>query len=95
MRNLSIIICLAGALLAAMPVAAETPPPPLPPKGQPLDEALAAAAERIMNALRVIVLAIPQYQAPELLPNGDILIRRLPKPADPEQPGKTPPPQDL
>jgi len=93
MRNLRIIICLAGALLVAMPVAAETPPPP---KGQPLDEALADAAERIMNALRVMVLAIPQYQAPELLPNGDILIRRLPKPADPEQPAKTPPPpQDL
>ncbi len=84
-----------AALLCGTPVAAAEPAPPAP-QGVPLDEALGAAAEQIMNALRVMVLAIPQYQAPELLPNGDIIIRRQPSqpPAGKTEP-ETPPQQDL
>ena len=48
------------------------------PRSEPLDDALRGAAEQIMNALRLMVLAIPQYEAPEILENGDIIIRRRP-----------------
>ena len=34
------------------------------------------AADRIVAALSIILLAIPQYEMPELLPDGDIIIRR-------------------
>lgn len=74
--------------------AAETAPPAQ--QGVPLDEALGAAAGQIMNALRVMVLAIPQYQTPELMPNGDIIIRRrLNQPPANKSAPETPEQQDL
>lgn len=41
------------------------------------DEALA----KMMRALDLLIMTVPRYAAPEVLPNGDIIIRRL----DPEQ----------
>ena len=47
----------------------------------------------LMQALELLLKTVPQYAAPEMLPNGDIIIRRLqpqdeapapPSPADPE-----------
>ena len=32
----------------------------------------------ILNALQIILKSIPQYKAPEVLENGDIIIRRVP-----------------
>jgi len=32
----------------------------------------------ILNALQLILKSIPQYKAPEVLENGDIIIRRVP-----------------
>lgn len=32
--------------------------------------------ERMMRALRLLVESIPQYELPEVLDNGDIIIRR-------------------
>ncbi len=32
--------------------------------------------ERIVEALRLLIDQIPQYEAPEILDNGDIIIRR-------------------
>ena len=40
------------------------------------------AAESLINALRLFVDNLPQYAAPEILENGDILIRRLPSKSD-------------
>ena len=40
------------------------------------------AAEGLINALRLFVDNLPQYAAPEILENGDILIRRLPSKSD-------------
>jgi len=98
MRKSASAVFVLAALLCGMPVAAAETAPPAQ-QGVPLDEALGAAAEQIMNALRVMVLAIPQYQAPELLPNGDIIIRRQPNPPDQAPAGKSepemPPQQDL
>ncbi len=31
----------------------------------------------ILNALEVLLQSIPQYEAPEVLENGDIIIRRV------------------
>ena len=33
----------------------------------------------ILNALQLILKSIPQYKAPEVLENGDIIIRRVPQ----------------
>jgi hypothetical protein len=41
------------------------------------DEALA----KMMKALDLLIMTVPRYAAPEVLPNGDIIIRRL----DPEE----------
>ncbi|WP_420349175.1 hypothetical protein [Pelagibius sp.] len=40
--------------------------------------------EQMMRALRLLVDSIPQYELPEMLDNGDIIIRRK----DPERPRK-------
>ena len=50
-----------------------------------LDEAAQSAieaAEHLISALRVFVDNLPQYAPPEILENGDILIRRLPSKSD-------------
>lgn len=44
------------------------------------DEAERLAGEaltKIMRALNLMIDTVPQYAAPEVLPNGDIIIRRL------------------
>jgi hypothetical protein len=49
-----------------------------------------------LGALRLVMRAIPQYELPEVLPNGDIIIRRIPPEPDPKRtpqdpkPGKQP-----
>ncbi len=43
--------------------------------------------ERIVEALRLLIDQIPQYEAPEILDNGDIIIRRRrPEEEKPEPP---------
>ena len=42
------------------------------------------AAQQIVAALELLLRAIPQYEAPEILPNGDIIIRRIPPEAPDE-----------
>ena len=42
------------------------------------------ALSKIMRALNLMVDSVPQYAAPEVLPNGDIIIRRL-KPEESEE----------
>jgi hypothetical protein len=44
---------------------------------------------KLLEALQMFVKSVPQYSAPEVLPNGDIIIRRVhpnkePAPAKPE-----------
>jgi len=51
------------------------------------EEMAREAAERLMTMLRLILAAVPQYEAPEILDNGDIIIRRKqPSAEDPESP---------
>ncbi len=67
-----------GACLALTPVAgaqAETPAPGAPRQESPRDLAR-EGLEQMMRALRLLVESIPQYELPEVLDNGDIIIRR-------------------
>jgi hypothetical protein len=43
---------------------------------------------KLLDAIGVFVKSVPQYAAPEVLPNGDIILRRLnpPAPAQPVEP---------
>ncbi len=69
-----------GFLCLAAPVVAEEQKPS-EEVAQELDEAAKSAveaAEHLIAALRMLVDNLPQYAAPEVLENGDILIRRLP-----------------
>lgn len=53
------------------------------------DEAAKAAREALDKLMRLLNSAIgniPQYQAPEVLPNGDIIIRRIPNKPVPKSP---------
>lgn len=51
----------------AIPVHAEEQKP---------EEMISEGAGLIINAIELMLLAIPTYQTPEILPNGDIIIRR-------------------
>lgn len=44
------------------------------------------AVDKIMKALNLMMMSVPRYSAPEVLPNGDIIIRRL----DPQEDGNKP-----
>ncbi|MBE7635528.1 hypothetical protein GUA87_01630 [Sneathiella sp. P13V-1] len=44
---------------------------------------------KLMDALRLFVDNIPQYETPEILENGDIIIRKKKKMDDEDKDGKT------
>ena len=48
-------------------------------------EMLEDATRKAMQAFEMMLKAIPQYEAPEILDNGDIIIRRK-QPAKPQTP---------
>ena len=53
-------------------------------------ERLAAEAlSKMMKALDMLMTTVPRYAAPEILPNGDIIIRRLDPEEDSEEPIET------
>ena len=35
------------------------------------------AMQNVLDAIKLMMLAVPQYELPEVLPNGDIIIRRV------------------
>lgn len=88
---------LAAALsVAFLPSAGWAQPGPTPQ--QELENAARLAQEavqRMLRALQGTIDNLPQYATPEVLPNGDIIIRRLPPrrmpdagPGAPPAPGK-------
>ena len=61
------------------------PPPPPPNAQERAEQALKEGIARIMRALELLIDSVPQYEAPEVLDNGDIIIRRKhPKPPEPK-----------
>lgn len=81
LRAAALILALMFSPLAAPPTAwaaeEETSP----------GEMAAEGLEKMMRAIELFVGSIPLYAPPELLPNGDIIIRRI----DPEEPDSAPP----
>lgn len=60
-----------AVMLVSSAAQAQTEPTP--------EQLLEDGAKRIVEAMRLLLMAIPQYEAPVVLENGDILIRRVPK----------------
>ncbi len=74
----------AALVLAAPAVQADEAQPGESPKDSP-GEMAREGLEQMMRALRLLVESIPQYELPEVLENGDIIIRRKhPKPESQE-----------
>lgn len=86
MRNVGIALLLVGFLaFEGRALAAETAPPP--PGNESPSELLKDATRGILRAMALFLQSIPQYEAPEILDNGDIIIRRKhPKPAPDQKP---------
>ena len=82
-----IVRALAVALLAyglaAVPASAAEAPQASP--RALLDE----AANKLLQALEMMLMAVPQYAAPEINENGDIIIRRI-RPKDEPKSGDAP-----
>jgi hypothetical protein len=56
------------------------------------DEAERLAGEalaKMMRALDLLIMTVPRYAPPEVLPNGDIIIRRLDPQEDEDEPIET------
>jgi hypothetical protein len=80
LRALTVTLMLAAASPA---VFAADPPAPDRSPGALIDEVLQDA----LDAIGLLMRAVPQYELPEVLPNGDIIIRRV----QPEGPPAVPP----
>lgn len=69
-----------GLCLALAPVttagATENTAPAQSPDSQSPGDVAREGLEQMMRALRLLVESIPQYELPEVLDNGDIIIRR-------------------
>lgn len=74
-------------LVAAGPTQAQKPTPNYNMQ-EHAEKALKEGVQTILRALETMFKAIPQYEMPELLDNGDIIIRRK-KPADMKAPDDT------
>ena len=88
---------LAVAICALMPLSAaaftggnqasEAEAPPRSDPGSEARELARDSIERLMRAMELLLDSIPQYEAPEITENGDIIIRRRRDSEDPpEQP---------
>ena len=60
-------------------------PVPVPDVRERAEQAPREGLEDVLRALKLILHAVPQYQMPEVLDNGDIIIRRQ-HPDDPRYP---------
>ena len=56
------------------------------------EQMIREGAERILEGVRGIIERIPQYLPPEILPNGDIIIRKLPRGSNRSWPQSEPEP---
>ncbi len=75
MRKNLLAVLLCSFLLGVPSAWADNHQPPLDEETP--QELLNDAANRLVRALELILMAIPQYSSPEMLENGDIIIRRV------------------
>lgn len=76
-------VCVAAMLVSVTPVAVHAAE-----KGA--DELAVEGLSKLLNALSVFIDSIPQYETPELLDNGDIIIRRIQKPDEKDESEESP-----
>jgi hypothetical protein len=68
---------------------------PLSNRAEQAEKALREGAEKMIKALQGLIQSIPQYEAPKVLDNGDIILRRKsPDTSKPDEPKRTPPEDD-
>lgn len=84
----AMVIALLGG---GMALAQSRPPPSLEQQTDEAARAMRDALEKAMRVLDGVVGSIPQYEVPEVLPNGDIIIRRIPQAQRPPQRAPAPP----
>ncbi|MBL4906061.1 MAG: hypothetical protein JKX94_01300 [Sneathiella sp.] len=72
MKRSLLAVCLAAMLMGAGPVSVQA-------EEKGADELALEGLNKLIDALSVFIDAIPQYETPELLDNGDIIIRRKQK----------------
>ena len=82
MRNL-----LLAALIAALPATA-------PAQGKAPEDFVDETLEGVLDTLRFVLRAIPQYEMPEVLPNGDIIMRKK-TPAERDEPDAPAPGEEI
>ncbi len=79
-------ILLAGLVSAPFGAALAEEQAPLQPDDDSPSEMAREGVEKLMRALSLLVESIPQYEMPEVLENGDIIIRRKSPESRPEEP---------
>jgi hypothetical protein len=85
MRRISVL--LAAAMMLAAPALAADPPKDTVPPATPTEQAK-QGFDLLLKALEGWIRQFPTYAAPEVTPEGDIIIRRLDRtrPAPPTTP---------
>ncbi len=79
-----------AAVVAGCLLLAPVPTAQAQPGLEETEQAIKEGTRRIFRALEALMRSIPQYQTPEILDNGDIIIRRKrpdPSEAVPGAPG--------
>jgi len=69
-------LMLGSSALSAADHGHDDPTPPAP------KESIEQATQHLLRALELMLMAIPRYAPPEVLENGDIIIRRIPPDRD-------------
>ena len=82
-----LIVATLAILIAAGPTQAQKPTPQ-DDMQEHAEKALKEGVQTILRALETMFKAIPQYEVPEVLDNGDIIIRRK-KPKETKTPDDT------
>ena len=85
--GVQIIVAIIAILVAAGPTQAQKPSPNDNMQEQ-TEKALKEGVQTILRALETMFKSVPQYEMPEVLENGDIIIRRK-KPKNPKPPDDT------
>jgi hypothetical protein len=80
-----LIAAMLAATLAASGANAQSPAPR--DGAKEAEEMAREALDKLMRAMSALIASIPQYEMPETLPNGDIIIRRK-RPAETKPPPK-------
>ena len=76
MSKMLLVIVMATTMSLSRTHVVGADPNPVPDVRDQAEQILKESAVKIMRALKLILHAVPQYEMPEVLDNGDIIIRR-------------------